>query len=294
MKELVVISGKGGTGKTSLTASFAALARKAVLADCDVDAADLHLILQPEVRRRESFVSGREAVIREADCAGCGRCAALCRFEAISAVARDSDGALIGGNRIFEATLVFNSRQKSLGIDLYQSLILFVGYQAKGTLGKALIDGAKEVKLFSESISVEAEIDSMPGISGHADKDGLIDWINGFEKKPQLVFVNHGEDEVAMSFAKTLEDEYSINTAVPYSGTSYDLLTGSVVTETVGIRIEKKEQRPRDARAAKVFTRLIAACDKLMRVAKSCDGMANKEIARFADQVEQLAEKWSR
>ncbi|MGI5984406.1 MAG: MBL fold metallo-hydrolase [Clostridiales bacterium] len=175
-----------------------------------------------------------------------------------------------------------------------ESLILFVGYQAKGTLGKALIDGAKEVKLFSESISVEAEIDSMPGISGHADKDGLIDWINGFEKKPQLVFVNHGEDEVAMSFAKTLEDEYSINTAVPYSGTSYDLLTGSVVTETVGIRIEKKEQRPRDARAAKVFTRLIAACDKLMRVAKSCDGMANKEIARFADQVEQLAEKWSR
>ncbi|HOO20751.1 MAG TPA: ATP-binding protein [Kiritimatiellia bacterium] len=95
MKELVVISGKGGTGKTSLTASFAALARKAVFADCDVDAADLHLILQPEVRRREAFVSGREAAIREADCAGCGRCAALCRFEAVSAVARDSDGARV-------------------------------------------------------------------------------------------------------------------------------------------------------------------------------------------------------
>jgi len=83
VKELVVISGKGGTGKTSLTASFAALAENAVLADCDVDAADLHLILSPEVRHREEFRSGNEAGIRQDDCIHCGRCAALCRYEAI-------------------------------------------------------------------------------------------------------------------------------------------------------------------------------------------------------------------
>ena len=175
-----------------------------------------------------------------------------------------------------------------------ESLILFVGYQAQGTLGRILLDGVKEVKLFGEPITVEAEIFLMPGISGHADKEGLLDWINGFEKKPSLIFINHGEDEVAEGFAKLLEDEYSLNTAVPYSGTSYDLLTGAVVTQTDGIRIEKKEERPRDERAVKVFSRLIAACEKLLRVARSCEGMANKELARFADQVEQLGDKWRR
>lgn len=95
MKELVVISGKGGTGKTSLTASFAALAHQAVLADCDVDAADLHLILTPEIQHREEFRSGHEAVIRAEDCIGCGRCAALCRFDAIREIRRPGDGARV-------------------------------------------------------------------------------------------------------------------------------------------------------------------------------------------------------
>lgn len=86
MKELVIISGKGGTGKTSITASFAALANHAVFADCDVDASDLHLILNPEISGRHDFYSGHEAVIREADCTGCGVCADLCRFDAIKRV----------------------------------------------------------------------------------------------------------------------------------------------------------------------------------------------------------------
>ena len=93
MKELVVISGKGGTGKTSLTAAFAALAPNAAFADADVDAADLHLLLAPDVQRREEFRSGHAAVIRAANCVGCGRCAALCRFEAIVPATRPGDGA---------------------------------------------------------------------------------------------------------------------------------------------------------------------------------------------------------
>lgn len=83
MKEIVVISGKGGTGKTSMVASFAALAQRAVLADCDVDAADLHLILAPTVRRREEFRCGHEAIIRQTACIGCGACLARCRFDAV-------------------------------------------------------------------------------------------------------------------------------------------------------------------------------------------------------------------
>jgi len=83
MKELVVISGKGGTGKTSVTASLAALASSPVIADCDVDAADLHLVLQPQIRESHEFLSGHEAVIRPDDCSGCGICMDLCRFDAV-------------------------------------------------------------------------------------------------------------------------------------------------------------------------------------------------------------------
>jgi len=83
MRELVIISGKGGTGKTSIAASFAVLAGRAVLADCDVDAADLHLILSPQVKRRNAFRSGHEAVIRQTDCVASGDCERVCRFGAV-------------------------------------------------------------------------------------------------------------------------------------------------------------------------------------------------------------------
>lgn len=84
MKELVIISGKGGTGKTTFTASFAALAKQAVLADCDVDAADLHLLLHPRIRHREEFRSGVTAVVDQAICTHCGKCQEVCRFDAVS------------------------------------------------------------------------------------------------------------------------------------------------------------------------------------------------------------------
>ena len=83
MKELVVISGKGGTGKTSIVASFAALAEKAVLADCDVDAADLHLVLDPTIVKREKFSGGSRARIKPGHCTACGKCEEICRFDAI-------------------------------------------------------------------------------------------------------------------------------------------------------------------------------------------------------------------
>jgi MinD superfamily P-loop ATPase len=84
VKELIVISGKGGTGKTSIVASFAALAEKPVLADCDVDAADLHLVLEPKTVKRETFSGGSRARIMSGHCVACGKCEELCRFDAIS------------------------------------------------------------------------------------------------------------------------------------------------------------------------------------------------------------------
>jgi len=83
MKELVIISGKGGTGKTSVTASFAALAKSPVICDCDVDAADLHLVLAPKIIEEHDFFSGHEAVIRQDDCIGCRICQDVCRFDAV-------------------------------------------------------------------------------------------------------------------------------------------------------------------------------------------------------------------
>lgn len=91
MKELVVISGKGGTGKTSITASFAALAKNAVIADCDVDAADLHLVLEPKIICETEFSGGKQAFIIADKCMGCGKCERLCRFDAISLTGEGND-----------------------------------------------------------------------------------------------------------------------------------------------------------------------------------------------------------
>jgi MinD superfamily P-loop ATPase len=93
IEEIVIVSGKGGTGKTSLTASFAVLADNAVIADCDVDAADLHLVLAPRVVERHEFRSGHEAVIRMEECVGCGICHDYCRFGAVRMMREKSGGA---------------------------------------------------------------------------------------------------------------------------------------------------------------------------------------------------------
>jgi len=84
MKEVVILSGKGGTGKTSIVGSFAAIAQNKVMADCDVDAADLHLLLTPSVKEENEFWSGQVAIIDEEKCTQCGLCQELCRFDAIS------------------------------------------------------------------------------------------------------------------------------------------------------------------------------------------------------------------
>jgi len=84
VKQVVIISGKGGTGKTVITGAFAALAKNKVMADCDVDAADLHLLLEPSVKERHEFRSGKTALIDKEKCVECGKCIEVCRFKAIS------------------------------------------------------------------------------------------------------------------------------------------------------------------------------------------------------------------
>lgn len=172
-----------------------------------------------------------------------------------------------------------------------ESTILFVGYQVPGTLGFNLLNGAKEVKLFGETVHVEARIENLPGISGHADKNKLLDWMGGFEKAPKKVFVVHGEDAVCDSFADAIHEKYGYEAYAPYSGDRFDLLTGACLEQ--GSRQVKQKKTPSSKASSNVFARLLAAGERLMRVIRDCEGMANKDLAKFADQINALSDKWS-
>ena len=113
-----------------------------------------------------------------------------------------------------------------------RNTILFVGYQAVGTLGRIIHDGAESVKIFGESIDVKAEIAVLEGISGHADRAGLLRWFSRYEKKPSYVFVNHGDDESCTAFSKSITDLFSVPSCAPYSGSEFDLLTGEWIRLT--------------------------------------------------------------
>lgn len=169
--------------------------------------------------------------------------------------------------------------------------VVFVGYQANGTLGRMLLEGASEVKLFGETIEVMAEIVKLEGVSGHADKAGLIKWITSFDNRLKQVFVVHGEDEVSTGFAKCLCDEYGLNAVAPYSGAEFDMISGSFVKE--GERI-LKAKKPVQRKANDVFERLLAAGRRLLTVIKHNEGGANKDLAKFADQINSMCDKWDR
>ena len=173
-----------------------------------------------------------------------------------------------------------------------ECMILFVGYQAAGTTGRKLLDGAKKIELFNEEISVQAEVGFLPGKSGHADRDGLLRWINAFDPKPALVFVNHGDDATCKAYAATLADEYGFNVAAPYSGAEFDLAKGVWLKTPEGVPIAKKS--PKTERAAAAYAALVAAGERLQRIIAACRSIPNKELARFTGQINSLAEKWQK
>jgi len=170
--------------------------------------------------------------------------------------------------------------------------VLFVGYQANGTLGRAIYEGAKTVKLFGEEVQVNAEIAYLAGISGHADKEGLLKWVRGFEQKPQMIFVNHGEDQVCTEFAECLEQEFGIMTIAPFSGTIYDLATGECLKETEGVPVPRENGQALMSKAGKLYAALLEASKNISRVAASCEGKSNKDIRQFTVELEALCEKW--
>ena len=171
--------------------------------------------------------------------------------------------------------------------------ILFVGYQAVGTLGRKLIDGASAVKLFGENIEVSARIESLKGISGHADMKGLLDWLAGFESEVSHVFVVHGEDAVTDEFARTVTEKFGWKAFAPYSGGCVDLLQNQILTE--GVKATKKAVvKPTRVKAQNAFNRVVLAAKRLMEVVLKNEGLANKDLAKFESQIQNLADKWDR
>lgn len=110
-----------------------------------------------------------------------------------------------------------------------KSSIIFVGYQAEGTLGRLLINGIKEVTLFGEKIQVNAQIHNLEGFSGHADRDGLMDWLKGFRKEPKHIFLVHGEPEAKEAFAKTVKDTIGFNPIVVRGNSEFVLEKDEIV-----------------------------------------------------------------
>lgn len=176
--------------------------------------------------------------------------------------------------------------------NLWQSAntILFVGYQAYGTLGRSLVEGASTAKLFGETIKVAAEIRQLPGISGHADLNGLTDWVSHIQNVKR-VFVVHGESDTADAFTVYLQNKLGLNAYAPYSGTEFDILTDTITVEAEPKRIERKT-------AAKggnpVYQRLLAVLDRLTKLIHRSTGRTNKDVARLTDQLTEICNKWEK
>lgn len=182
--------------------------------------------------------------------------------------------------------------------------VLFVGYQAVGSLGRAILEGASAVKLFGEEIEVKAEICRLPGISGHADNQGLIRWIDALKEKPRMVFVTHGEDQVCQLFCGRLQQELGLNASAPYSGSVFDLELGQYLVEAEPVEIRKASGekaafgepggKMSSRKAAGIYAKLVEAGQRLMAVIRRNEGGANKDLKKFTEEINRLCDKWER
>ena len=171
-----------------------------------------------------------------------------------------------------------------------KNTILFTGYQAVGTLGRIIWDGAKTVKILGESIDVHAEIRLLQGISGHADHDGLLKWFESCDKKPEYIFVNHGDDDSCEGLARDFSEIYGIPSMAPYSGAEFDLLKGEWVRLTEPVR--KKPAAGTEAVACRKkdspYRDLLDAVEALRDYTEKMKESSNGEIRRLTEQIRGL------
>ena len=196
---------------------------------------------------------------------------------------------ILSASGMCEAGRIRHHLKHNLWSDM--NTILFVGYQAEGSLGRKLQDGAQYVRLFGEDITVNAEIAALHGTSGHADQAGLLKWLGGFKEKPQLVFINHGDDASCIVFQKLLT-QMGYTAEAPYSGTEYNLATGKMTVFADSKPIRREDRARGSARANAIFGELVATAEALLAFVKTCKGRTNKDNAKFTAQLRSLMEKW--
>lgn len=167
-----------------------------------------------------------------------------------------------------------------------ESSVLFVGHQSKGTLGKAILDGAKEVKLFGETIKVSAQIYKLEGVSGHADREGLLKWIKQFNPKPNQVFVVHGDDTICEQFAKTLREELNMNAVAPFSGDGYDLASNQWFKR--GSKELAKDAKSYNKNTTYEYEQLISVGNKLLETLQKKEIRNKKNLSKIIEQINGL------
>ena len=168
--------------------------------------------------------------------------------------------------------------------------VVFVGYQGEGTLGRYLLEGARSVKLFGEDISVRAKIVNFKGLSSHADRDHLLEWVGHFSPKPQQVFVVHGDSEVTELFAHDL-NQRGIPAHAPLYEEVYDLMTNCMLAK--GVVLEVKKTVGSAAIPSAAYLRLQDVSKELTDLISRSRGRPNKDLSKLAEQLRQVMEKWA-
>ncbi len=200
------------------------------------------------------------------------------------------------------------------------STILFVGYQANGTLGRIILEGIPSVKIMGEEIRISADIKRLAGFSGHADRKGLIEWIDYFEPLPNCVFLVHGEQQVIANFKNTLEQDLGLNILVPQLNSEFDLigyrwLNDNEKSVIKSSKIDKENQIILAEKAARLeriklidasanskntlitenhYFRLLANSAKLSKIIVEKEHSSQRELEELADQLAMLVEKWEK
>jgi len=171
-----------------------------------------------------------------------------------------------------------------------ESTIVFAGYQAEGTLGRILQDGAETVKIFGETIEVHAKFAQMKDMSSHADQNGLIRWITAFKEKPSQVFIVHGDDNVMTEFLELLTKNYGFTADAPFSGSVYDLAKGMWLKQTEGIPVSPEVETAIQRNT--VYSHVVEAADRLRKIIEASTGAPNKDLKKLASQINALCDKW--
>lgn len=172
--------------------------------------------------------------------------------------------------------------------------VLFVGYQANGTLGRVISDGADKVKIFGEEIDVRAEILKLNGVSGHADNEGLMAWARAFKEKPTRIFVNHGDIEACETLSARIQNELKIPSLAPYSGDVWQLETDTQLEKGARKLVEKASGAQTERPVQAAYTQLIAAGKRLEKLLNSANGAPNKDLKKLAARIHEICDAWEK